>query len=238
MKLEYILQQLVVGIEKKYYGQPEYRDSWDKEQVIEEMMQRNSGLSRQMIEGVLSLLEQVITTKLQQGYRINLDWINLALVIKGTFDEGERFDPEKHKVKLQATEGKGLAKILKYFVPARLTKKGSRGPLLGTFTDLKTNSREVITPGGIGRLTGDRLKLDLDDQQQGLWLVAQDKSKLPISLFVENYPKKLTFYLPADLPAGDYRFELKNKIYQRGKYQTGLMAQVLTVINTGDAPLS
>ncbi len=222
MNLEYYLQQSNLGNTKTLHGQPSYRDSLDQEQVILEMLQRNSGMSREMIIGVLNLLLEVLTDRLKQGYRINLDLVNMALVIKGTFeDKYERFDTDKHQVKLQATEGKVLRKRLKHFVPTRVTKGGQYIPMIERYHDVADESSSVIVPGSIGKLSGFNLKVNTDDPEQGLYAVSREGERFHIPLLVISKPSKLVFQVPKDLPAGEYQFEVTYQRSERGKYLTG-----------------
>ena len=230
IKLQYFLQKCNIGNTKSYYGQPEHRGSWDQERIIEEMMRRNSGTSRQMIIGVLNLLEEVVGEKLMEGYRINMDLVNMALVLKGTFEhEAERFDLEKHQVKLQATEGKGLKKLLRKFVPKRIGQDNSRMPVLLQFTDVATESRNTMTPGSMGKLTGYHMKLNLQDPEQGLWLINDQNERIAITTLGQNHPKTLMFQLPGNLAPGEYRFEIRNQVTRRGRYQTNQLRYKVTV---------
>jgi len=238
MELEYILKLLNIGEEKRYYGQPEYRNSWNQEDVINEMMRRNAGLSRQAIEAVLSLLNEVVLSKLKEGYRVNLDLVNLALVIKGTFaHEQARFEKDQHQVKMQANEGKAATRALNDYVPKRSKKTTNRAPKLEVYTDLFTKNKELLTPGAIGTVTGFYLKYSPDDPEQGLFLVDAHEQYYRVTQVAENQPRKITFQVPKTLPAGTYHFEIKNRLYVRGKYHTHRMARpVVVTAQTTAAP--
>jgi hypothetical protein len=95
------------------------------------------------------------------------------------------------------------------------------------YTDL--NSGELnrrITPGGMGQLTGYRLRFDPADPEQGIFFI--NGSATRVSVTGKNNPSELVFLVPAGLTPGDYRLELRSTM-GNGALHTGVLAETLTV---------
>ena len=84
----------------------------------------------------------------------------------------------------------------------------------------------LVTPGGMGRLTGYRLKFDPTDPNQGIFFINGKTTQ--VAVVGKNDPSELMFLVPASLKPGDYSVEIRSAI-GTGPVHTGLLANVLGV---------
>jgi len=84
----------------------------------------------------------------------------------------------------------------------------------------------LVTPGGMGRLTGYRLKFDPTDPNQGIFFI--NGSTTQVDVVGKNNPSELMFLVPANLQPGAYSLEIRSAIGNSAVH-TGLLADVLGV---------
>ncbi|OGB67431.1 MAG: hypothetical protein A2Y94_10395 [Caldithrix sp. RBG_13_44_9] len=84
-----------------------------------------------------------------------------------------------------------------------------------------------MTRGGIGQITGHRLKFDPEDTKQGIFLVAEDGTETRITMVGVNKPSQLMFSIPSSLPAGNYTLEVR--VIFSSKLRSGKLTETLSV---------
>jgi hypothetical protein len=95
--------------------------------------------------------------------------------------------------------------------------------------DLDSNTWDsTVTPGGLGRLNGHRLKFDQADPQQGVFLVTANGTENRVELLAKHTPKELIFRVPAGLASGDYRLEVR-AIFGLADLRRGALKATLSV---------
>jgi len=77
-------------------------------------------------------------------------------------------------------------------------------------------------------LTGRRLRFDLGDAQQGIFLVAADGSETRVERLIKVMPSEVSLIAPA-LPAGEYRLEVRTSPDDDGEIRAGRLESPLTV---------
>jgi hypothetical protein len=82
------------------------------------------------------------------------------------------------------------------------------GTAISKVIDVVTGElNSVLTPGGAVNIIGSKIKIAGDNEQVGISLINQanqEVTPIPSSSIANNEPSKITFVMPADLPAGDY----------------------------------
>jgi hypothetical protein len=163
------------------------------------------------------------------GYRINTELVNIGVSIKGNFvNEEDAFDRSRHNVCITASPGLLLRNTADQL---QLVKKETvvLGPNPLQYTNPNNgDSDEILTPGGLGKVTGRRLAFDPDDPQQGLFLVAADKSETRADAYGDIAPRKLVFLVPAGLASGTYILEVR-ALFNNTDLRSGKLQQPLQV---------
>ena len=84
-------------------------------------------------------------------------------------------------------------------------------PTVEDFKDIASNSmNDTLTPNAVGHITGSSLKINTEDTEQGIFLIASDGTTIQVSTLIRNKPSEVIFMIPA-LASGTYRLEIRNK---------------------------
>ncbi|MBD3250941.1 DUF4469 domain-containing protein, partial [Candidatus Uhrbacteria bacterium] len=98
------------------------------------------------------------------------------------------------------------------------------------YIDLNTGARDgMLTPGGLGQVTGYRLKFDPADVGQGIFFVAEDGTETQVVVVGRNKPTELLFLVPERLTAGPYTLEVRAILPNRGDLRVGALDEPLTI---------
>lgn len=198
--------------------------------IISEMISRGSTVTRAEALSVLEEYSLAVKALLCRGHRVNTPLHNFRLSIQGVFeDEDAPFEPGRHRVRVNISPGQYLRDI----GPLVTLERVSLGRVIPEplrFRDMVTDQRNsVVTPGGLGRLTGKRLKYDEADPAQGIFFIDDDSAETRVEVFENNTPRKLAFLIPSTLAAGTYRLEVRAELFDTGVLRTGVLAYPLTV---------
>jgi hypothetical protein len=182
---------------------------------------------------VLSFIEDLnraIESLLLDGLNVCTPSANYRVSIRGHFEgPQDSFDPERHQLVARISPGADLKTALKG--PIKVSKRPAvpHGPIPLTYTDVLSDTRnQLLTPGGIGQLTGYRLKFDRQDPEQGVFFLATDGGETRAQHFVENRPRRLVFAVP-ELPPGQYRLEVRAYPRNSSKLNSNPLEETLTV---------
>jgi hypothetical protein len=121
------------------------------------------------------------------------------------------WDSSKHSLQLIATATVDVREAIKNII-AEVRGMAQSGLFINTLTDVvsgEVNAR--LTPGGGVNLTGVKIKIAGDAPGVGLHLTEINTgtvTDIPVTSVLINDPSNLTFIVPANLPAGDYKLSL------------------------------
>jgi len=179
--------------------------------LVRRVARPGSGLTEEEVNAVVTALEREIVEVLMEGDNINLSLFQTRISIQGVFDsEEETFDRSKHQLVVHLSPGEALSKAIQQVSVEKVQPKEKR-PVLQSFTDLKSGTRnEQATPGRIGRLKGLNLKINTQDEEQGLYFIGSNQQETKVILYSHNQPSELTFEIPEGLAKDTYRLEVRN----------------------------
>jgi len=105
-------------------------------------------------------------------------------------------------------------------------------PLIQDFKDVASNTHnDILTEGGVGQLTGSRLKIDQTDATQGIFLIAVTGGvETKITTLVRNKPADIIFTIPTGLAKGEYSLEVRVKLIGTKELRVAYMDDTLTVV--------
>ena len=87
----------------------------------------------------------------------------------------------------------------------------------------------MLTPDSVGRVTGQHLKLEASDEQQGVFFIAEDGREIRAPMYVTIKPAQVIFTTPA-LDPGDYTLRVCAKVPgSKEKIRCGELERTLTV---------
>ena len=187
----------------------------DYDEIIRDMTRRGSALTRAEVLGVMQTFMEVIEEKLEEGRSVNTPLFKAQPSISGIFNSlVDVFHPSRHKINIKISVGSGLKKRSAGF-KAKKIKPNRPSPNIISVIDYVSEQKDSrITPGGMCGVKGLRLKIDIDDPEQGVFFIG-DENDYKADKFVVNYPTELLFLVPPGMEAGEYKIEIRNK--QRAK---------------------
>ncbi len=201
-----------------------------KEDLIQEVSQQGTGITPYETESIFKRLETVIIDCLKKGYAINTPLINITPSVTGVFVNYEdSFDKHRHQLHFKVRSGVLLKRAAEETKMHKVDRKKVIIDIF-SFTDhLNVEASDQLQPGSVGQLNGKRLKLDATDENQGIFLIADDGTENRVSVYVTNTNGKQIFQVPADLTAGNYKLELRALINKGKVLQTGSLNKTLIV---------
>ena len=200
--------------------------------IIERMIQRGSTVTRADIVSVLENYYATIESLLLEGMSVTTPLDHFSLSVKGIFrGADDTFDPARHRLHATIIAGPRLRKALREGGEMVKEEMIKPTPNPVDYVDLNSGERNgTLTPGGMGRLIGHRLKFDPADPQQGIFFIAADGTERRVSVVGKNKPGELLFLVPEELTAGAYRLEVRVRPKWSRDMHTGALEAALIVI--------
>lgn len=198
--------------------------------IVREMLRRGTTVTDSDVQAVLSLFMDVVSDKVTDGNYVNLPIVNIRPGIKGVFaNAGDSYDPSRHTVKATVSGGLLLEEKLRDAALQKTSSSRRRPELLSYFDYNSQSTDSILTPGGIGEITGEELKFNPDNDQEGIFLIDTAGNETPVEILSVRTEGRLMFLVPAELPAGDYTLEVRRAYNADGDLRTGVLISNLTV---------
>jgi len=199
------------------------------DEVLEVMAQQGCTMFKADILAVLEAYHSAVEFLLRGGHSVNTPGIRYRTSIGGLFSgSDDAYDPARHEVRVHVLPGKRLLQALEHTPCAKLE---SNRPLPHPehYTDIGSGQPDgPLTPGGVGQLSGFRLRFDPSDPEQGVFFIAPAGTATRVETMVKNRLRELIFVVPA-LPAGPYTLEVRAKPQDADDLRAGALEYTLTV---------
>ena len=200
------------------------------EQLIEDMIEYHSTVTRSDIMAVMEIFHDVVAKHLLDGVFVSTPLVNLRPSVKGRIAiNGSTGEPLEIIAKVHA--GSFLRRTMEQASLSKLPTGvlGSPAPMF--YVDDTTGQfNQVLTSGGKGQLQGERMKFDTSDPAQGVFLVdTQSGSAEKVETAGLISGAVIALILPATLVAGtDYELEVRALNESNGELRTGKLPFELT----------
>jgi len=177
--------------------------------IIDRMDRKGTTVNKEDALATIYLYQQTILEALTDGYNVVTDTANYSASIRGTFPQYDTpFRRDRHTIRPVVQPGKRLRAALQKAAVVR-QEPPIRKPLPQTLYDAGSNTtNNLLTPNGIARLNGRRLKYDPTDPTQGIFFVNEARQQTAVTLTAKISPSELVFVIPA-LPPGTYTLVLR-----------------------------
>lgn len=209
--------------------------SYTDEEIVEQMMQRGTTITRTDVKAVLQLYKEVIADLVADGAAVNTEIMNISPSISGVFTSATgSFDASRHKVNVNLSPGTALRKARERIVTQKVMMQGTV-PRISEVLDVVSGAlNSTLTPSGVLRLSGTHLKFIAGTETNGVFLIEAEKgTEVPCKTVVTDKPSEVTVQLPASLAAGTYFVEIRTTYSTSAKeaktLKTGRFAKVLSV---------
>ncbi len=201
----------------------------NSEELANLVAKRHTTITKADTLGVIENYEELIIDLVRDGKTVVTRHAIYQPVVQGDFDGADdRFDRSRHKIGVRVRAGRRWRQSLLDISVIKVDVDEPR-PHPKDFWDLTTGRLcDVLTPGGQGKLQGRDLRFAVDDPQQGVFFVGEDKRATRFESITLNDPTCLVFFIPALAP-GRYSLEVRCTIRGGEVVRTGYLTEKLTV---------
>jgi hypothetical protein len=231
MTIDYVLQESNLSTHPDgYLAAVRPTRTADLEIVIDRILEQGSTVGRADVLSVLEGYYTAIESLLLDGKNVTTPNANYRLSITGLFDTStDRFDPNKHQVVPRVSAGRRLRRTIKR--RARAARKVAITPMPHPleYTDLNSGAvNGLLSPGGLGRLLGYRLRFEASDPAQGIIFLDPEGGETGVRVLATNTPRELVFLVPPLAP-GSYKLEVRAGFCDNEDVRRGTLGSKLTV---------
>ncbi len=202
-----------------------------REDIVKDMIERGSTVTKADALSTLQEFEESVKRLALSGGIIQDPLFRIGTSIKGVFNNiTETFNRSKHYVRLNIRPGRVLKEITGA-IKVEKVEATSPSPNVQQFKDFTSKTiDEIVTPGGVGELIGNRLKIEEEDLKQGIYFIDINGIEIRATEIVRNKPRHLIFVIPEGLVAGAYDIEVRATIYNTKTIKKGQLNANLIVV--------
>ena len=124
--------------------------------------------------------------------------------------QADTFDKNRHAVRLNASAGSLLREAARQ-AKTQKVETASTDPYITRVTDKVSGDSGSVRAGSIMEITGNRLKFDPLDAEQGVFALTA-AGEVRCEPVIENKPARLMVMLPATLAAGEFTIEVRTRL--------------------------
>lgn len=199
--------------------------------VINQITGSGSILKPTECNAVLTAFFNQIAQNISEGTGFYSEYFSLSPSMRGVFtDEDDRFDPTRHELVINLVGGKSFKEALNSMQLEKVKPSLPNQPQVVRFYDIMSDTTTQITKGGLIELKGERLKVNEDEADEGIFIInTADATATKVARMHQNYPGNLQALVPASLAAGSYTIEVRNRAHKGKEIRTGRLEATLTV---------
>jgi hypothetical protein len=195
-----------------FFGRVVTTMSLTEADLIEMAVKQRTDLNPTTLRASIDILKGLAIKAIANGASVQFGLGFFSLDVKGIFiGEHAQWNPEVNSLRVKTTSSAELRNVIKG-AHVKVRGMASSGTFINTVTDKISGEENArLTPGGGVNLAGSKIKIAGDSTENGIRLIDQNSSTetlIPMEAILVNDPKKVTFIVPADLPAGDYKLSL------------------------------
>ena len=191
---------------------------YDLNAIIQRIETRYPGLTPTQISAAVNEFFEEVCNITEGGDGVNTPLFNTFPSISGVFDSAaDTFDSKRHKCKINISAGTQLNAAGQKIKTEKVVVPDPQPYIMEVKDIVSETVGETLTPGGVIRLQGSRLKFLPEQDDNGIFLINEDGMATKLAVIVENKPARLMAMLPADLPPGIYTVEVRTSYTGSGK---------------------
>ncbi len=197
--------------------------------VIDRMVDRGSTVTKADILSVMEDFQKALEGFIREGASVIMPFAHYTASIKGVFEgQDDIYDSKRHQITININPGKEIKALAKKELVVEKHEAVKPTPNPAVFTDFNTGEKNtIITPGGMAKVLGHRLKFNSDIEEDGIYFVKEDGTEMKITIIGQNKPSVLMFMIPAELSSGDYTLEVRIKVGE--SVRLGKLSNTLSV---------
>jgi len=210
--------------------------TYEFDDVINEMHNEETGLRIETISHVVKLFIRVVIRLLLNGNKVNVNLFYAVAKLRGVAEKGQ-WNPLKNSIYVLLTQGAELRKAIEETKVEILGEKSNVMYILEV-EDRDTGMTDgTITPGRNAFIRGASLKVVGDDPSVGITLTpvgGGSETKLNEKDITINSPTEMVIIVPADLEDGTYTLTITTQ-YSRSSTLLKEPRSVSTTVYVGSA---
>jgi len=200
------------------------------EDIIDEIVSRGSTVTRAEVLAVIEEYEAAITKFVANGDRVNTALVQVSSSISGIFsDSDDQYDHKRHQIKLNVNPGLRLKEATEDMTAEKVNARQRRPQVRVVEDHMSETKNDKLTPGGMLKISGSLLKYNPDDSEQGVFLLATDAAETKLGPVIRNKPSTLIIAVPDDLPAGEYKLEVRSILRYTSAIRSARLGKPLVV---------
>lgn len=217
--LQYILNDnFLTAAPNDFWAQPVNVRSYTQPEVIRRILARNPGLSEAQLTSAINEYTEEAGIITEEGGAINTPLVNTNLSISGVFEgAADTFDSKRHRTKVNANPGLRLTQAASKIKPRKTTVADPVPQILEVKDIVSGSVNDVLTLGGVIRITGSRLKFLPEEPDNGIFLINEQGEETKLTVIAENKPARLMAMLPPNQAQGIYWVEVRTTFSTVGK---------------------
>ena len=186
--------------------------SINEDDLIKMAVARRTDLNPNTLKTSINILQELAEECILRGDSVRFGLAHFSLDCRGMFiGDNAKWDSKQHRLVARATPTSSLREAINK-ASVNIRGMATIGTVINSVTDVTTGEQNtVLTPNGGVNLTGSKIKIAGDHPSNGIKLVNQTTSaELPIpeNAILVNDPSKISFILPRQMAAGDYKITL------------------------------
>ena len=194
------------------FGRVVTTKSLTEDDLVKIAVARRTDLNAVTLKASLEILKEIAKEQIANGASVSFGLGYFGLEVKGVFiGDNPRWDSKQHNLSVRVTPNADLRQTIRN-VSVDVRGMASVGVVINSLTDVASGEMNTrLTPSGGVNLTGSKIKIAGDNPANGISLINQATeavTTISATTILINEPSKITFIIPADLPAGDYKLRI------------------------------
>ncbi len=186
--------------------------SLNEDDLIKIAIKRRTELSASSLRSAIEILKDIAKEEISNGASVAFGLGYFSVGVNGIFyGDDPKWTPGQHALNVRIVPTAELRNAVTSS-EVNLRRMAPSGAVVSQVTDVTTGEVNAkLTPGGGVNMVGTRIRIAGDNPANGIAFVNQVTNEIvqvPMTSILMNDPSKVSFVVPADLPAGDYKLHL------------------------------
>jgi hypothetical protein len=191
------------------------------EDLVNIAIARGTNYSATDLRSANEILQNIAIEQISNGASVHFGLGYFHLNVNGVFiGDNAKWENDKHTLSVHVTPTAELRNAVKN-CEVDVRGKAASPMAINEVIDVASGTSNLkLTPGAPVNVTGIRIKIEGDEKEVGIKLIKEDTKQetvIPATHISTNSPSKLSFVVPADLAAGDYRLVITTQFSSAGR---------------------
>ncbi|MDR2651378.1 MAG: DUF4469 domain-containing protein [Prevotellaceae bacterium] len=194
------------------FGRVVTSKSLNEDDLIKIAVSRRTDLSPTTLRASLDILKEIAVEQIAGGSSVYFGLGYFSLTVNGVFvGDHAKWDPAQHSLHVKAAASAELREAIKA-TQVNVRGMSQSGIVINSIHDVASGEDNArLTPGGGVNMSGSKIRIAGDNPDNGIYLTNQSTqavTAIATNAILVNDPSKVSFIVPADLPAGDYKLSI------------------------------